>query len=257
MYSKKTINPSKIFSDILSKNKVGFNLSMKLTKKDHSVFVNEIKKKFNKTFKSRKNFELYEYHKYCKNDELHATSWGKHKRILHKNSINKIKKTEIFFHLKNIFGDFKISDEENLGYENFIFRLVRPLKKNDIGPVHADYWFWDLNNYKKINKNEYRVKIWIPIYCKGENGLVLIPGSHKKKHKYNFKIINNVKKPIFSTELKIKKFDFSNKNIAIFHDKLLHGGKINESKSTRVSLEFTIIPNKQNVKMRNFNQIIF
>lgn len=59
--------------------------------------------------------------------------------------------------LEKIFGEFKISDEENEGREEIFWRLVRPHQSSDIGPLHADGWFWDfghghtLANVERVN----------------------------------------------------------------------------------------------------------
>ena len=54
-----------------------------------------------------------------------------------------------------MFGKFSISDENKLGYGELVWRLVRPNKKDDVGPIHCDKWFWDLNPkimFRKIVK---------------------------------------------------------------------------------------------------------
>ena len=66
--------------------------------------------------------------------------------------------------LKSFFGEISISDEENLGYGNIYWRLVRPNEFSDIGPIHRDSWFWELNkNFPRPNFPFQRIKVWIAI----------------------------------------------------------------------------------------------
>ena len=55
--------------------------------------------------------------------------------------------------LSKIFGKFSISDENNIGYGELVWRLVRPNKKDDVGPIHCDKWFWDLNPTHYVPEN--------------------------------------------------------------------------------------------------------
>ena len=73
------------------------------------------------------------------------------------------------------------SDEDSIGRPEIYWRLVRPNKLNDVGPLHADSWFWNLNNKKK----DKRFKLWVPIHCEINNtGFRYVPNSHVKKWKY-------------------------------------------------------------------------
>ena len=44
-------------------------------------------------------------------------------------------------------------------HPDIFWRLVRP-KKKDVGSIHADIWFWDINNWK-VPDNKDCLKIWM------------------------------------------------------------------------------------------------
>ena len=151
--------------------------------------------------------------------------------------------------LGSIFGtEFKISDEENIGYMNFYFRMVRSNSRSDVGGLHADKWFWDLNN-QKIPDNFERVKIWLPLIQDDKNpSLMIIPGSHRAPANYSYGFAEDSagkRRPVIQ-----ESFDRSlvmpapvrvGEYIA-FDDQLIHGGCATQS--DRVSVEFTILAPK-------------
>ena len=75
-----------------------------------------------------------------------------------------------------------LSDEDNLGWPNIYWRLVRPKEKGDVGPLHRDSWFWELNDdFPTPEYDFYRLKVWLPIFTEiGLNGLLLEPFSQKR-----------------------------------------------------------------------------
>jgi hypothetical protein len=145
--------------------------------------------------------------------------------------------------LKKIFGNFIISNEEGIELEEIYWRLVRPNKKEDVGPLHADSWFWDLG-HGKSDSNTIRIKLWMPLYSEpGLNGFRYVSNSHLMNIKYVGEKRNGILKPkIIDDEnnFKIEVFDGKPGEAIIFNDKLLHGGMVGGSK-TRVSIEFTIL----------------
>ena len=150
--------------------------------------------------------------------------------------------------LKDIIGNFIISDEESLGYGNLYWRIVRPAEQNDIGPVHRDAWFWEINDEYGMDREEYnkRVKIWISIVTEnGKNGLMVEKYSHKRKDiKWEGEMRYGLKKPVLLTEekeLKMRLLKTNPGDAIIFDDELLHGGHINNGEKTRVSMEFTAL----------------
>lgn len=147
-------------------------------------------------------------------------------------------------------GSTRISDEQCLGYPNFVWRLVRPLRQSDIGPIHRDEWFW-ITDRERLNRKdlEYkeRTKVWIPIEVeKGLNGLLIERFSHLRNDIEWFQELRDGRaKPGIGNsqmnQLNLELLELDLGQAVIFHDKLIHGGKINEGSKTRVSLEFTIL----------------
>ncbi len=173
----------------------------------------------------------------------HNSVWPKKVRILPKEAVSEIRKMDFVSKLEEVFGPFEISDEENLGREEVYWRLVRPWAENDIGPIHADGWFWELGHGITPDKL-IRVKIWIGIYVEpGLNGFVYVPGSHLKDWSYHKEMKDGIYKPVIDVSDDILSpilFEGEPGDTIIFHDKLLHGGVINKGNQSRVSLEFTI-----------------
>ena len=76
----------------------------------------------------------------------HGSLWGKKTRILSGADCAEISKMSLFEYLRSEFGDFRITDDEGSGYGEVYWRLVRPGADSDIGPMHADNWFWKLGH---------------------------------------------------------------------------------------------------------------
>lgn len=177
----------------------------------------------------------------------HASTWGKLNRVLPKSAVDAIRTTSLFQVLENIYGKFILADEENFGREQICWRLVRPNELSDMGPLHADAWFWELG-HGTMPKNRERVKVWVALYCEpGLNGLRVVPYSHKKEWKYHGEYRDGFSKPQIDedeNQLKPELIHTKPGDAIIFHDRLLHGGAPNKGKFTRVSLEFTMLIKK-------------
>jgi len=244
-------NKKKVLSEKNFGEDLGIVKAKKIKKNEIKIFRNLVFKKITKNLKDHKLFlnkkftskNIENYHKYV-DDKIQKICLSKQGRILDKKSINKIRSMDFFKNLKKIFGNYKISDEEKIGYENICFRLVRPFKKNDVGSIHADGWFWDYHKtYKPNNLN--RVKIWFSI-CGDPNksGLLFVPNSHKKKFVYQ--VIQNKNKLNFKLKKKIRDeqlamFKENHGTPVLFNNSTLHVGSLNKSNKTRASIELTIL----------------
>ena len=193
-----------------------------------------------------RQLSMNEYHLVSESLD-HSKMWGKLSRILPSSFFDWIIKTNFYKVLKDVFGEFIISDEENLGRPNLYWRIVRPLCSDDIGPLHRDSWFWELNsNYKRPNFAFKRIKVWIPIFTvKGKNGLLVEPFSQKRDDiLWIGEERHGIQKPkLMSSQdsISTKLLELDPGNIVLFNDNLIHGGSSNESKFTRVSMEFTML----------------
>jgi len=180
------------------------------------------------------------YHKFCSAVD-HKKLWPKEERCLNKDHIKIFRRFDFIKILNDTFGTFQITDEDEIGREEIYWRLVRPDCEDDVGPLHADSWFWELNNSKE--KDSKRFKIWIPIFCEeNETGFMYASGSHKRKWHYDSVLKDGKFKPIpkiNENEIIVSKFMGKPGDIILFNDKLIHGG-YSTSNKTRVSLEFTL-----------------
>ena len=189
-------------------------------------------------------------------------------RILNKEDYLKISNLPFYKKIKKIFKSFHHVSNGPFAkkYGQFIIRVVRPKNEKDVGPIHADKWFFDLNkkekHYRVPKFNETNIKFWIPICLEiKKSGLIISKKSQFKNYKYKYKsdiVINKKKKlihkkPIFDHKRYFKtKFNIVKSNpgqIVIFTDKLLHGGTNKFANKTRVSIEFSIITKKKNLSL--------
>jgi L-rhamnose mutarotase len=176
----------------------------------------------------------------------HQVMWPKLERILPKKSLNTLKSMPFMQKLNAIFGDFLISDEEDVGREEIYWRLVRPNEPSDVGPIHADRWFWELGHGTTPDDKK-RVKVWIPIYSEPfKNGIKVVADSHLKNWRYHGEEKSGFLKPVIDeceTTLGAQLLPLEPGQALVFNDGLLHGGAINLGQKTRVSVEFTIFTN--------------
>ena len=184
----------------------------------------------------------------------HEKLWPKANRILGEEFEAWFLNSNLRKRLENEFGTFTTSDEENKGRGNYYWRLTRPGHAEDIGPLHRDSWFWELNNnFNHCLKGLKRVKVWIPLHVeKGLNGLLVEPRSHLRQDirwssKYKDKIMKPVLDNVNKTECIL--LDTEPGQCVIFDDELLHGGALNNGSKTRISMEFTML-----IKESNYNE---
>lgn len=237
-------------------NAQGYTLENKISYSELEIF----KIAINKQWLKRIERDFPEIAKEIKNKKLsienyneisdhlnHAEIWSKSERILPKCFSNWFINSSFAKDLEKKYGLFKISDEDNLGYPNIYWRLVRPRKSSDVGPLHRDAWFWELNNeFPKPTFNFSRLKVWIPIYIeKGFNGLLVEPFSQKRNDiKWSGEFRHGIVKPSLITPHSELNPILLNTNIGetvVFNDNLIHGGALNKGKKCRVSVEFTLL----------------
>lgn len=232
-------------------NGKGFFLGLKLSSSELSLLRSLIQKQWLNRIQQNVSPELYEAIKDTEIDQYHTISdqldhkalWPKAERILSEDDKEIVKGFGFYQELKNLFGDISIANEEEIYSEEVYWRLVRPNASSDIGPMHADKWFWDLG-YGKTPEGHKRVKIWMAIFCEpGLNGLSFVPHSQKKEFTFSRQVRDGMVKPAFDEsqyDLNPEVFQSDPGEMAVFHDRCLHKGILNNGKRTRVSLEMTI-----------------
>lgn len=183
---------------------------------------------------------IFKYHEISENFN-HSKLWIKKNRIISKANVDLFKNLHLYKLLKKYYGNIRISNEELNNFEEIYWRIARPNNPDDVGSLHADRWFWEIDN--KIDLKEKRLKVWIPLYCNNnDSGFLYAHKSHKKKFNYSLSKNELRKKFIIENEdnLEINKHLAYPGNVIVFHDNLIHGGYMID-KVTRVSIEFTII----------------
>lgn len=178
----------------------------------------------------------------------HAVVWSKNARILSKESVEKIRQMSLIKKIEDEYGPIQIVDEENIGYEEIDWRLVRPNQPSDVGPFHADSWFLELGHGVKPPNNMKAIKIWVALCCEsGLNGLKVVPESQKRTWRYHGEFRHGFIKPQIDEDEACLPSILLHTNpgdAILFHDKLLHAGAINRGKYTRVSMEFMVFVKK-------------
>ena len=192
-----------------------------------------------------REFKLSHYHEISKFIN-HSLTWPKPTRILPENFVNWFLSTKYIRSLALEYGELEITDEEALGYPNIYWRITRPNKPRDIGPLHRDSWFWEIDKLNGKKFPEYkRLKSWVSINVeKGKNGLLVVEGSHKNKElKWDILEKDGKLKPYLNSKISSNEINLlktSNNNVVTFDDDLVHGGSENLGETTRVSMEFTV-----------------
>ena len=179
---------------------------------------------------------------------MHNQLWPKNNRIFCNDDFLKVKDMAFMKKLSEVFGNFYISDESDLGFGNMYWRLVRPFEDSDVGPIHADSWYWQCNDQYGYSPSSFskRLKVWIPISTEvGKNGLLVEDGSHLRTDIiWQPKYTNNEYKPFIQSHhlpLNLHLLDLDVGSVLLFDDLLLHGGSPNIGTSCRISLEFTLL----------------
>jgi len=223
----------------------GFYLT-KFNLNERKNIKNLITKKFKSNLKKSKlpNIKIENYHKLQISDNLHKKIFKRENRVLSNNFINFLKKTSVFNKLSKEFRFIKFSKKVINNKYDVFWRIVRP-KKNDVGEIHADEWFWRVNKWK-ITKGYECIKVWMMLSNNLNYGLSAISGSHTKKFHYKKIFKDKIFKPqlIQNNKFNEKKLITKFGDCVIFNYRLLHKGLINKSNITRVSLEFTLLCKK-------------
>lgn len=171
----------------------------------------------------------------------HSKCWPKSTRLLDAKYVKNFSEMGFFRRIRQQIGPSAVISHDELNW-----RLVRPNQPSDIGPVHADKWFWDAGyGYGSMPDGYDRFKVWTAIHTEpGANGLCVKPGSHLQEWRHHFEEKDGVRKPEFDEDpstIGMELLPLSAGQMVMFHDELLHGGVVNRGMSCRVSLELTVL----------------
>lgn len=171
----------------------------------------------------------------------HGLAFRKKARILPASFVEQMRNMPIFKKLTAKFGKFDFYNDE------IYWRIVRPNHPEDVGPLHADKWFWEVkpeDGDPRINKQIEPIKCWIAIACQpGRDGLRVVSGSHLREWPYHAEKRHNTIKPqidVNESEFSIELFRSEPGDLILFGDKLIHGGAKTTGEFCRISLEFTM-----------------
>lgn len=175
----------------------------------------------------------------------HGSSWPKETRLLDPRYVADFAGMGFFTRIREQIGPGAVISHDELNW-----RVVRPGHPGDVGPVHADKWFWDAGyGYGSMPAGYDRFKIWIGVFTEpGANGLMVKPGSHRvTTWKHHFEIKDGIKKPVLDEDeasLDMQLLPLKAGQMVLFHDELLHGGVVNRGSTCRVSIELTVLFDK-------------
>lgn len=187
--------------------------------------------------------ELDQYH--LISDEIdHAKLLSKKGRILPKRIVDAFKEMSFFDYLRRTMGPYYLSDEEDVGHEQVCFRIVRPNRREDVGSLHRDAWFWDHYGFHQP-EGIARGKVWVAVSGDPDRaGLLLAPGSQSKPAPYRTETVNGKLGfvPDFDTEtIGLQRYCGGLGEPIMFNYNTLHVGSLNRSEKCRVSFEITVM----------------
>lgn len=170
----------------------------------------------------------------------HTASWPKSSRLLPARYLADFATMGFFRRIRRQLGPKAVISHDELNW-----RLVRPGRPEDVGPIHLDKWFWDAG-YGTMPDGYDRFKIWIALFTEpGANGLAVKPGSHRRANwKHHFEVRDGVRKPVLDEDpaaLAMELLPLQPGQMVMFHDELLHGGVVNRGTTCRVSMELTVL----------------
>jgi hypothetical protein len=171
----------------------------------------------------------------------HAQSWPKATRLLDPKYVADFSRMGFFRRLRSQIGPSAVISHDELNW-----RLVRPNQPGDIGPLHADKWFWDAGyGYGSMPAGFDRFKIWIAVHTEpGANGLCVKSHSHRREWEHHFEEKDGVRKPVFDEDpasIGMELLPIAAGGMVMFHDEMLHGGVVNRGTTCRVSIELTVL----------------
>src|SRR5262245_31665845 len=126
----------------------------------------------------------------------HTTSWPKASRLLPTRHVADFATMGFFRRIRRQLGPNAVISHDELNW-----RLVRPGRPEDVGPIHLDKWFWD-GGYGTMPAGYDRFKIWMALYTEpGANGLAVKPDSHRRSDwRHHFEVRDGVRKPVLDED---------------------------------------------------------
>jgi hypothetical protein len=174
----------------------------------------------------------------------HAAAWPRRARLFSDEAIEFLLQSSMMHRLADAFGPIEITNEISHAAPEIVWRLVRPQAEGDIGPLHVDRWFWEINQWP-IGAGRRLIKLWTMVHGEaGRAGLRVVAGSHRGEPiKYSVEHRGGIFKPVLdevAAGVRPAMVDTPSGTSVVFHYDLLHGGAVTRSDVCRVSFEFTM-----------------
>jgi len=175
----------------------------------------------------------------------HETIWKRTNRLFCPDGIKFVENTGFFKALIDYYGDIRITNEIHQSGPEIVWRIARPNAENDVGPIHADKWFWDINGWP-IGDGKKLVKLWMLLQgSSGTGGGLLIKPFSQVSNQFSYSVIevDGVRKPVIdrpSEKIVMENLSADPGDAVIFSYQLLHAGGITSGKQCRVSIELTL-----------------
>ena len=167
----------------------------------------------------------------------------------------KILESEWLNDLVNVLEYYPV-DTHGFGYPSFVWRLMRPGQSGDLRGLHRDAWFrFAIDEPHEIDSGAsaqlQTIKVWLALNVEpGASGLLVSPGSQLDlRPGFSITEKDGLIKPVVNiSEVDDTKFIHAltqNGSMVLFGEQLMHGGAPTNSKSSRISLEFTLARSSQ------------
>ncbi|MGQ0676398.1 MAG: hypothetical protein ACT4N4_10000 [Rhodospirillales bacterium] len=174
----------------------------------------------------------------------HADVWPRPVRLFPADGIEFIRRSILMRRIAEIFGPAELTNEVEAGPPEIVWRIVRPGEKDDVGPLHADAWFWDIHGWP-VPPGHKRIKVWTMVHGEaGRAGMRIVPDSHlKARWKYRVEQRHGMLKPVFDESAVASRSELLHTPpgaSVLFNYGLLHGGSVTGGDICRVSFEFTV-----------------
>jgi hypothetical protein len=180
----------------------------------------------------------------------HARVWTTQARTYSAKAVDVIRSFKIFDFFNDQFPGYRVSTAMppygDWGQTRINWRLVRPGKGVDLGPIHADYWFEAVMDGWRPDPETVRIKMWVPIYLElGLTGFAYLPGSHRMSLLFvRRRLPDGSMKPEFdeiNLPAPLKTIFTPCGTVLLFNYSLVHrGANSDRATRTRVSMELTL-----------------
>jgi hypothetical protein len=190
----------------------------------------------------------------------HARIWSTQERTYPTEAVDEIRSFSVFDFFDREFPGYRISTAMppygDWGRTRINWRLVRPGKGLDLGPIHADHWFEAVIDGWRPDPETVRVKMWVPIHLElGLTGFAYLPGSHRMSLPFGRKsLADGSVKPEFdeaNLPCPLKTMLTPCGTALLFNYSLVHRGENSDRATrTRVSMELTLELPRQPLEKR-------